>query len=327
MMLMQAWCGTTGAEGQGFAQPADRSRSPHLWQQHLQSSNQQLSASSAPQATGLLAHSAAQQTLQQPHAQSGPITGPMDWQHNALYALDSLGLVSAEDPACITPVPVSHQSPKQDTPAGGDITQPLAGLAHADTAADAYVSRANGCTSAAMQSSAQQHVADAEAAGAAASISPEGVAARHAVLKTLLAASRSGTVCQQPEQTVMTEALAQSEATSLASASLAQPNLELASLPGLSLAEAKQLLHLISSLQAAGALAEPSAAVAKATPHEQLAESEAAPPGECMKDGIAESPQASVPEQQQQQVQTCIELLGVQCCSVTPCMVCLTRFL
>ena len=35
----------------------------------------------------------------------------------------------------------------------------------------------------------------------------------------------------------------------------------LASLPGLSLAEARQLLHLISSLQAAGSVAHPSTAV------------------------------------------------------------------
>ena len=262
----------------------------------------------------MLAHSPVQPTLQQLQAPSGATVGPVDWQNNALYASNSPAPLSDESPASIKAAPLTPQGPEEDLLPAVEVEQAPIGPAHADSAADAPVGRVSCRTPAQMQSTVEQHTADAEAAEAVASISPASVAAKqaaaHALDATALekpsAFSQAGTVDQQPEQTASTVLFPQSEGTGITPASLSQPDSALpAVLPGLSLTEAKQLLHLISSLQAAGALVHPSAAIAKAAAWEQLAQSKALPAGDCMQTGMADRLQDAVHEQQQQ-VQTCI---------------------
>lgn len=223
---------------------------------HTQQLQQGAQHSSAPQAQGsstLAESSPSRQALQDGEQQAGLPSGPVDWWQYALYS-ELQACLPAQSSAAMQAEPSSQLSSRQG--AAADAASPLTKICP-PSAASADASSGNCHQEAEVPSAARGQAADSEAARAAAARSPS-TTVRHATIapQENATAKQAGSVTQLG-MTQHTEGSNGNAASALSMAG-AVPGLQ-----GLSLLEATPLLHLINSLQAAGALAAPSSAVAQ----------------------------------------------------------------
>lgn len=243
---------TAGVTGAAHQQALPQGNSPlPLYPRQLQQGAQH---SPAPQAQGssTVADSSTLRAFQKGENEAGLTAGPVDRWQNALHAPDLQACLSAQNSAAEP----CHQGAVAMAASRRNPELP-------GSAAYAEVTSGNCHQQAEALSADRSRTAHTEDAGAAAasSLSPSAKPATNACLGSA-AANQAGSVNQpgmtqhQHQHAVWTEG-SNANATRAVSMPPALPGLA-----GLSLLEATPLLQLINSLQAAGALAAPSSAVA-----------------------------------------------------------------